>query len=260
VNHPTIKFRPTLVNQIRHGRKTQARRPVRYSKHIDGRTGRPRRTMRPCPLKENDVVQLVEVDEQPCAWDDLSAAERVRYAKLGFGPGATIYRQQESPCESDFIRIEGTPALQALVDASDEDIAAEGFGDREEFFDYYEATYGQYVETVWVIGFQWTSDVTRFLAEQAGHVHPEQYVYSLGGALRGERDAVDPQTLSDYARQNRDKDRVRKLERRARRLDDKRSIDERLAEYRRMGLSTRDTERLIQRKLKELEDKARRAA
>jgi hypothetical protein len=206
VNHPTIKFRPTLVNQIRHGRKTQARRPVRYSKHIDGRTGRPRRTMRPCPLKENDVVQLVEVDEQPCAWDDLSAAERVRYAKLGFGPGATIYRQQESPCEADFIRIEGTPA------------------------------------------------------EQAGHVHPEQYVYSLGGALRGERDAVDPQTLSDYARQNRDKDRVRKLERMAGRLDDKRSIDERLAEYRRMGLSTRDTERLIQRKLKELEDKARRAA
>jgi hypothetical protein len=77
--------------------------------------------------------------------------------------------------------------------------------------------------------------VPYFLAEQAGHMHPEQYVHSLGGALRGERDSVDPQTLSEYARQNRDKDRVRKLEEVSGGLAGKRSIDDRLRELRQMG-------------------------
>lgn len=255
MNHPTIKFRPALVNQIRNGRKTQARRPVRYSKLSDGR-----RVMRPCAYRDNDHVQLVEEDEERTLWADLTTAQRVKYGKQGFGPGNVINVPVERPCEADFVRIDGTPALQALVDVSDEDITAEGFGDREEFFDYYEATYGQYVQTVWVIGFQWTSDVTRFLAEQAGHVHPEQYVYSLGGALRGERDSVDAATLNEYARQNREKDKLRKLEELEGEFSRERPIDDELRVLRQRGADTRDIERLVRRKIKEKQDKLRRAA
>jgi hypothetical protein len=92
VNHPTIKFRPALVNQIRHGRKTMARRPVRYSKLSNGQ-----RVLRPCAYRENDYVQLVEVDDKRTPWDDLTAAERVKYRKAGFGPGAIINLPVETP-------------------------------------------------------------------------------------------------------------------------------------------------------------------
>lgn len=211
----TIKFETSVAGKIQRRAKTQTRRPVRHSKLTDGR-----RVVRPCALRHLETYQLVTVEDRPFEWEALTTAEKIHYSKRGVAPGSTVYKPVETVAEGEFLRVVHEPRIEALIDISEDDLAAEGFEEREEFIEYMAALHGENIETVWVVEFEWTLDGTLFLARQAGSLHPEQYTPSAGLAIDN-APAVDAGTLDRFSREAHDRDELRtELKREERKLSE----------------------------------------
>jgi hypothetical protein len=257
VRHPTIPFRAEFIGKIQRRQKTQTRRPVRRSKLNDGR-----RVIRACAFREGQHYQLVSVEDRPFAWSALTDEERIRYGALGFGEDSTIYKTIETALDGEFLRVLRRPHQEALIDISEDDLAVEGFDEREEFIEYMAATYSEHVETVWVVEFEWTIDAPNLLANQAGHMHPEQYVHTAADALPLEPEGVDAETLKHFAGKN----RTRFEEQNAGRLaeDEARGLATKLKEVRkraaRTGVNVTLEIAVIKHQLDEIERKADEAA
>lgn len=200
----TIKFEPSFIGKIQRRQKTQTRRPIRRSKLTDGR-----HVLRPCAYREFETYQLVAVEDRPFEWDALTGPEKLDYGRRGVRPGSTVYKTIETLAEGEFLRVLAKPRLEALIDITEDDLAAEGFEEREEFIDFMAALYGEHVETVWVVEFEWTLDGTLFLAKQAGLRHPDQYTSSADMAI-DDAPAVDAASLDRFSREARERQAGRK--------------------------------------------------
>ena len=198
MNAQHIKVDASFIGKIQRRQKRQTRRAVRFSKLSDKR-----RVMRPCAYRELETYQLVSVEDRPFEWDALTSVERLAYLKRGAREGSTVYKTVATEVTGEFLRIVRT-RTEAMIDISDEDLLAEGFEEREEYLEYMGAVYGEHVETVWVIEFEWTHDGTLFLARQNGYAYPEQYTARIGQAV-DDAPAVDPEVLKDAAIKNRER-------------------------------------------------------
>jgi hypothetical protein len=249
VTRQAIKFDSAFAGKIQRRAKTQTRRPVRHSKLSDGR-----RVVRPCAFRHLETYQFVTVEDRPFEWDALTTAEKLVYAKRGVTPGSTVYKTVETVAEGEFLRVLHEPRREALIDISDEDIEAEGFEEREEYIEYMAALYGEHVETVWVIEFEWTLDGTLFLARQAGSVHPEQYTPSAGLAI-DDTPVVDIATLERFSREAHERDGLRMELKR-----EERKLSEWLAELESDPTTSAHQLASVRKRLEQIEKRRRRRA
>lgn len=247
MNAQQIKVDAAFIGKIQRRRKTQTRRAVRFSKLRDRR-----RVMRPCAYRELETYQLVSVEDRPFEWDALTSAERDVYRKRGAREGSTIYKTVATEVTGEFLRIVRKPHTEPLIDISDDDLAAEGFDEREEYLEYMGAVYGEHVETVWVIEFEWTHDGTLYLARQNGYAHPDQYTSRIGQAV-DDAPVIDPDELKTSAMKNRE--RFKEFRR-----DEKAWLESELKEARRRATRGADMTFQIAHLRRQLGQMGRRAA
>jgi uncharacterized sporulation protein YeaH/YhbH (DUF444 family) len=116
------------------------------------------------------------------------------------------------------------------------------------------ALYGEHIETVWVIEFEWTLDGTLFLARQAGSMHPEQYTPSAGLAIDDAPGSTSA-TLERFSREAHDRDELRTELKR-----EERKLSEWLAELENDPTTSAHQLASVRKRLEQIEKRRRRRA
>lgn len=143
---------------------------------------------------------------------------------------------------------------------TDGDARLEGFDDRDGFLEYWRDLYGEEApldRLVWVIRFEVDRDrPLRYMAKQAGKVSPAQYVADPSQAI-DDVPAPDDDDLEGFRRDAERAEAARRQKRLAGLHEQLRAAWERAA---RAGVDVSLQERAIERQIRVIERKARRAA
>lgn len=229
-----------FIGAVRRGELGILRRPV---------------AAKPCPLKVGRFYALERVEERheencpQCAGEGCEEC-----ADHGT---VVIYAKRATTMEGEYVEIVEVER-QPLHWADDDEAEAWGHETREDYIEDWQARHGRNISDTYLVRFRYAVDMPILLAKHGDYTHSDY------DAVAEEPEAVDTAMLANFAEHNRAKDTLRKLGETAERLDDTASLEQQLADVRKLArernISIKSTERLIQRKIDEIKRKLRDAA
>jgi hypothetical protein len=229
-----------VIGKVRRGELGVLRRPVNN---------------KPCPFKPGRFYALERVDDRH--EDNCKQCAGEGCEDCSDHGTVVVYERRATTLEGEFVEVQSVNR-QPLHWADDDEAESWGFETREEYIEDWIADHGRNVADTYVVQFRYAVDMPNLLARHGNYTH------TTFDAVADEPEAVDRSLLLDFAAHNRAKDTLRKLGATAERLDDQASLEQQLADVRKLAkernININATERLIQRKIDEIKRKLRDAA